>query len=200
MRILLIITIVILSALNLNGQINPMDKLFKDKPRDLTIYLNPTFEYTQIALDRSKIAGLGGGVIINKKISLGLVYNTVLGNINLPEANGSGELNMMWGGLHFEYTLWPLQAVHLTFPLSAGIGQMKITGNTGGTVTGNPNFVFAQPGLMIEANIWTYAKLGIGTSYRYTTNVNYNSLTPDDISGFAAVVSLKFGKFRYSLH
>ena len=200
MKILLIITLAILGALNLSGQINPMDRLFKDKPRDLTLYLNPTFEYSQIAFVKTKIAGLGGGVIINKSISLGIVYNTVLGNISLPATIGSGKLQMKWEGIHFEYTLWPLQKVHLTFPLSAGIGQLKVTGNTGGTSTGSPNFKFAEPGLMIEANIWRYAKLGLGTSYRYTANVNYNSLSSNDLSGFAAVVSLKFGNFRYSIH
>ena len=70
MKILSIITIVILGALNLCGQINPMDQLFKDKPRNLTLFLNPAFKYSQIALQRAMIGGLGGGVIINKKFSI----------------------------------------------------------------------------------------------------------------------------------
>ena len=200
MKILLIITLAVLAALNLNGQINPMDQLFKDKPRDLELYLNPTFEYSQIALNRTMIGGLGGGVIINKKISIGAVYNMIPKNIPLPPAIGTGRFQMIRGGLHLEYTLWPLQKVHLTFPLSAGVGQLKITGNRAGTVSGSPNFIFTEPGIIIEANIWRYAKFGIGTSYRYTGNVSYDSLTPADLSGFAAVVSLKFGNFRYSLH
>jgi len=200
MKLLLIFALAILGSLNLNGQINPMDKLFKDKPRDLTLYINPTFQYSQIALQRCKIVGLGGGVIINKKISLGVEYNSPLNNITLPVSYGAGKLKMAWGGLHFEYTLWPLQKVHLSFPLSAGLGQMKITGNTGGTATGSPNFIYAEPGLMIEANIWRYAKLDIGTSYRYTGAISYDNLTEEDIKGFAAVISLKFGMFRYSRH
>ena len=200
MKRLLIISIALMGALSLNGQVNPMDELFKDKPRNLTLYLNPSFEYTQIALQRAMTIGLGGGVIINKKISLGAVYGTTLNSILLPVADSPGKLQMRWGGLHFEYTLWPLQKVHLTFPLSAGIGKLKVTGNTSETVSGSPDFIFAEPGMMIEANIWRYIKLGIGTSYRYTGNVTYDSLTPSDLSGFAAVVSLKIGMFRYSLH
>ena len=61
MRILMIITLAVFSVLNLNGQINPMDQLFKDKPLDLALYLNPTYEYSQIALNRATIGGLGGG-------------------------------------------------------------------------------------------------------------------------------------------
>jgi len=200
MKILLILTVALLGTINLSGQINPMDHLFKDKPRDLTLYLNPTFEYSEIALSRAMIGGLGGGVIINKKLSLGVVYSLPLENIQLPPAIGTGKFKMKSGGLHLEYTLWPMQKVHLAFPLALGMGQLKMTGNQGGKVSGNPNFIFAEPGMMIEANIKWYAKLGIGTSYRYTSNVSYGSLTPGDLSGFAAVVSLKFGKFRYSHH
>ena len=200
MKILLIIILAVVATMKLEGQINPMDQLFKDKPRDLVLYLNPTFEYSQIALDRTMIGGLSGGVIINKKISIGAVYSTLPKNIPLPPAIGTGKFKMSWGGLHLEYTLWPRQKVHLTFPLSAGIGLLKITGNSGGTVAGSPNFIFAEPGLMIEANIWRYAKLGIGTSYRYTGNFSYDSFTSGDLSGFATVLSLKFGNFRYSLH
>ena len=200
MKTLLIFTFALLAGLDLSGQINPMDRLFKDKPRDLALYLNPTFEYSQVVLQRTKIAGLGAGIIINKKLSLGIVYNTTLGNLALPETKGPGQFQMKWEGVHLEYTLWPVQKIHLTFPFSAGIGQMKITGNTAGTSTGSPGFVFAEPGMVIEANVWRYAKAGIGTTYRYTANVNYNTLTTDDINGFAAIVSLKFGNFRYSIH
>ena len=200
MRILLIIILAVFCAVRLNGQINPMDQLFKDKPRDLALYLNPTFEYSQIALSRTMIGGLSGGVIINKKISIGAVYNMLPKNIPLPPSIGTGKFQMRWGGLHLEYTLWPLQKVHLTFPLSVGIGQLRLKGNPSGTVLGSPNFIFAEPGMIIEANIRRYAKLGIGTTYRYTGNVSYDSFAPGDLSGFAVVVSLKFGNFRYSLH
>ena len=64
-------------------------------------------------------------------------------------------------------------------------------------MAGDPKFYFAEPGLMIEINIWKYAKLGIGASYRYTSNVSYNSLTTNDLDGFSAVASVKFGMFNY---
>jgi hypothetical protein len=78
-----------------------------------------------------------------------------------------------------------------------GAGRLKIAEISSGTNAGSPNFLFAEPGMLIEANVWKYVKLGIGSSYRYTGNVSYNSLNSKDISGFAALVSLKFGVFRY---
>lgn len=175
-----------------------MDKLFKDKHRDLTLYLNLIGQYTQIELKRTVIPAVGAGVIINKKISAGIIFYRTTTNIPVSEDPAMGRLQMQWGGFHLEYTLWPKEKVHLTFPLCVGMGEFKITGNTTGiALSGNPNFIFAEPGFMIEANIWDYAKLGIGTSYRTVANVNYGSLKASEISGFAALLSLKFGNFRY---
>ena len=198
MRILMAIIPFVFCVLQLNGQQKAMIHLFKDKPKDLILFINPTFQFSDIAQQYCNIPGIRAGVIINKKIAIGGLYNFTLNGITLPMTNGSGKVQMKMGGIHFEYTLWPLQIVHLSIPVSAGIGQLKITGATTGTPTGNPNFFFAEPGLMIEFNIWKYAKFGLGTSYRYTGHLLYNSLTSNDISGFSAVASVKFGMFYYS--
>jgi len=197
MKKLLALILLFLTILQVQAQLNPMDHLFKDKPRDLNFYINPVVQFSQIDLQSSTIPGFGVGMIIHKKILIGVQYNLTLKDINLPSANGSGNLKMRWGGLHLEYTLWPLQMVHLTFPLTTGVGKLSITGNTNGTLSGTPNFLFAESGMIIEFNIWKYAKLGLGTTYRYTGNVSYNSITSGDLSGFAAVASLKFGMFKY---
>lgn len=202
MKLILTIIPLLFWMLQLNGQSKVMGHLFKDKPRDLSLFINPTCQYSDITQSYSIIPGLRAGVIINKKIALGAVYNYTLTDLDIPAAQGGGKLRMQWGGLHFEYTLWPLQIVHLTFPLSGGIGQAKITQTPNGTsetIIGNPKFGFVEPGLMIEVNVWKYAKFGIGSSYRYITNMSYNSITSNDLGGFAAVASLKFGKFDYGI-
>ena len=197
MRILLVIIPFIFCTLHLNGQSQVMAHLFKDKSKDLSLYINPTFQFSEIVQQYCVIPGIRGGVIFNKNIAVGGLYNFTLNGLTLPQTKGAGQLQMKWGGIYFEYTLWPLQKVHLTIPVSSGIGQLKISGNTNETLTGKPNFFFAEPGLMIEINIWKYAKLGFGGSYRYTGNVSYNSLIPDDLSGFAFVASVKLGMFNY---
>ena len=200
MRILLVIIPFIFCTLHLNGQSGVMTHLFKDQSKDMRPFINPTFQFSEIAQQYCGIPGIRAGVIFNNKLIVGGLYNFTLGSISLPESKGGGKLQMKRGGVHFEYTLWPFQKVHLTLPFSAGIGKLKITGSTIESLTGNPNFIFAEPGLMIEINIWKYAKFGFGGSYRYTGNVTYNSLTANDLSGFSFVASVKFGMFNHSDH
>lgn len=184
----------------LNGQNRAMNHLFKDQPKDLKVFINPTVQFSEITQSYSIIPGMRAGVIINKKFAIGAVYNYTLTDLDIPAAQGGGKLRMQWGGLHLEYTLWPLQVVHLTIPVSGGIGQAKISQIASGStaiIVGKPGFGFIEPGLMIEANVWKYAKFGIGGSYSYITNMNYNSITSNDLKGFAAIASLKFAKFDY---
>ena len=66
----------------------------------------------------------------------------------------------------------------------------------GQRLTDNPSFIFAEPGLALEFNIWKYAKIEIGGGYRYTNNAT-NVIKAYDLSGFSFNVSLKFGLFDY---
>ena len=198
MRLLLAILTFVFCGIHLNGQPKVKTHLFKDQPKNLNIFINPTIQFSQIVQQYCVISGIRAGVIINKKIAIGALYNFTFKDITLPEAKGAGKLQMKWGGIHLEYTLWLRQKVHLTIPLSAGIGQLKVAESLNDSLTGDPNFFFAEPGLMIEINIWKYAKLGLGGCYRYLGNVSYNSLTSIDLSGFAAFASVKFGMFNYS--
>lgn len=197
MKILIAIFTLLFCAVQVSGQSQKKTHLFADKQKDLSLFINPTFQISQIVQQYCGIPGIRAGVIIDKKFIIGGVFNFNMNEITLPESKGAGKLGMKWGGLHFEYTLWPLQIVHLTIPISAGIGQMKITESTKEAAIGKPNFYFAEPGLMVEINVWKYAKLGIGGSYRYTGDVSYNSLTTKDLNGFSAVASVKFGMFDY---
>jgi hypothetical protein len=196
----LAIIMFVFCVIQMNGQPKVMSHLFKDKAKDLNPYISSTFQFSEVALQYSTVAGLGAGVIINKKIILGLLYHSTFNEIALPVLKGSGLLKMKMEGVHFEYTLWPLQKIHLSIPLSAGIGQLKITDSELSVQTGKPSFLFAEPGLILEINVWKYAKLGISTSYRYTSQVGYGPITSTDLNGFIAAVSVKFGMFNYAEH
>jgi len=198
MKILLAIVFFVSCGFDLSGQSRTMRHLFNDKPKNLSLFINPTYQYTQIEQQNCNIPGVRAGVIINKKVALGGFYEFTIKDILIPVTKGGGKLGMKSMGALFEYTIWPLRKVHLTIPVSTGIGQLKITESLSGITTGSPDFFFAQPGLMMEINSWKYTKVGFGVSYRYTANVSYNSLTTVDLNGLSLMASIKFGNFNYA--
>jgi len=195
MRILIAIIAFLSCAIQVNGQKLKKTHLFDDKPNGINYFINPTYQFSEISQQYCSIPGIRAGIIINKNFLIGGIYNFNLNEISLSESKGAGKLRIKWGGLHLEYTLWPEQFVHLTIPVSAGIGILKTNGSTYTTMTGSPNFLFYDLGLMVEFNIWKYAKLGLGGSHLYTKKVTYNNLSSFDINAFAFVASVKFGIF-----
>ena len=199
MKILLAIILSVLIVIPLQGQKRIMKHLYGDKGKDISPMLSPTIQLTELMKELNLVTGLKGGVILNKNVTFGALYNFTIKDKQLPVLKGNGKMGMKWGGLLFEYTLWPLQNVHLTLPFSAGMGQLNLTDTIsvpGQRITGSPSFIFAEPGLALEFNIWKYAKFDIGGGYRYTNNAT-ELIKAYDLSGFSFNASLKFGLFNY---
>ncbi|MEI6140808.1 MAG: hypothetical protein WCP85_16175 [Mariniphaga sp.] len=199
MKILYVIVISSLFTFPLYGQKRAMKHLYGDKGKDLSPMLSPTIQLTELMKELYYVPGIKAGVILNKKFTFGAIYNFTIKDKQLPKLKGNGSMGMKWGGVLFEYTLWPLQNVHLTLPFSAGMGQLNLLDTIsvpGQRLTDNPSFIFAEPGLALEFNIWKYAKIEIGGGYRYTNNAT-NVIKAYDLSGFSFNVSLKFGLFDY---
>ncbi len=199
MKSLLAIILSVLFVVPLLGQKRTLRHLYGDKRKDISPMLSPTIQLTELVKVLKPVPGLKAGVILNKNITFGAVYNFTIKDQQLPVVKGNGSMGMKWGGLLFEYTLWPLQNVHLTLPLSVGMGQLNLTDTIsvpGVRITGSPLFIFAEPGLAFEFNIWKYAKLDIGGGYRYTNNAT-ELIKNYDLSGFSFNASLKFGLFNY---
>jgi hypothetical protein len=200
MKILYIIVVTtFFFTLSLHGQKRAMKHLYGDRGKDISLMLSPTIQLTELMKELNYVPGLKAGVILNKKITLGATYNFSFKDIQLPKQKGIGSMGMKYGGLLFEYTLWPLQSVHLTLPFSAGMGQLNLSDTIsipGQKLTNNPLFIFAEPGLAVEFNVWKYAKFQIGGGYRYTNDAT-DLIKAYDLSGFSFNASLKFGMFDY---
>lgn len=191
---------VILFALSSTGQIKPMDHLFKDRQNEYSPYLTVGMQLTQLWFTPTFNGEIGTGVLINKTYSIGYDYTKSFLNIFLPSSKQDGQIEMTKNALHLEYTLWPKQKIHLSFPLEIGTGNLGIKGMASSNITGKPRFNFFEPGVVIEKNFWKYAKFGIGAKYRYAFNVDYCGLVSSDISRFTAVLFVKFGKFTFPKH
>lgn len=105
------------------------------------------------------------------------------------------------GGLSLEYTWKPDRLLHLSFPLSAGMGE--VDWKDGSPFSGQEpdfgedNFFFIQPGAMLEVNLSSFARLYGGVAYRWVpAGVDYRGLDAADISVPAGVLGIRAMLFK----
>ncbi len=109
-----------------------------------------------------------------------------------------------YGGLLIEPILFPKSPVHLSFPVILGAGGIakNVLYNyyypyeyTQAEVENADAFLVAEPGVELELNVARWLRLGLGCSYRFTTDLEPVVFDTKIMDGFTAGFSLKFGNF-----
>lgn len=178
-------------------------------------FLGPEFAYTQFKGGKNVfLLGVSLGATFNHWISIGLAGYGIVNSGNLKydllvyddkdKQWQSANLYGGYGGLLVEFTVIPMSAVHVSFPLLIGGGGLTYMYRPdyvdkydwGGykTVDWDAFFVI-QPGVKAEFNIVKFFRIGIGVSYRYTPDLELVNTSKSLINQFNANLSLKFGKF-----
>ena len=162
------------------------------------------------------LLGGQGGVIFNRHLYLGVAgYGMSTRerfdglDSRLPETAPNRDIRIDmtgfgYGGLLFGYTIAPNNLVHIDIPVVIGAGGVDLSDDnitlSDDDFTLKPSiessaFFVAEPGFNIELNMARFFRLGIGGGYRYIYGTDLENLTDNDLSGWTANVSLKFGKF-----
>jgi hypothetical protein len=157
------------------------------------------------------LAGLGFGLIIDHTFTIGvagfgiadcgkLSYNNFLGYDKVYLEGG-------YGGLLLEYTLFPRNTIHVSFPVVIGAGGLDYSidkksydwedgdWDTDRESIDSDAFFVIEPGVKAELNVFKWMRLGAGISYRYTPDLNLHGTSSSLINSFSIGGSLKFGKF-----
>jgi hypothetical protein len=165
--------------------------------------------YSQIDNRDAFTFGARAGVIMGHMITIGFCGS---GFFNDPSSNfldslERGSITGGYGGIFFEPILFPKFPVHLSIPVTVGVGGVTFARindleedfeDTYNVEETDAYFVI-EPGVEIELNITKFFRLSIGGYYRYTTDVDMKigeTTVPSDLlKGFSGGINLKFGKF-----
>lgn len=177
------------------------------KIKQVGIYVAPE---TQISYLDGHVRPLYGGsamVLFNQRLAIGLGgYSTGYGYRN------SNDINFRYGGVKVEYTFTPSKRFHFSVPVLIGMGTTNNRYDTdyqgprgwGGSYRNNigERFFVAQGGINVEGNLFKYAKVFVGASYRFADVHNRrstSSLDYNQIGGPSVNIGLKLGLFDHSL-
>jgi len=177
--------------------------LFSDVEQ-VGFYLSPNVQLGSVAGETAVLASFKGAITFREQFAIGGMYSLLLNEFRpVTELEPDTYLDLRMGGLFLEYTLQPSKLLHLTFPVSVGAGEIQLDWiedsplyNTQDDFFGEDNFLFVEPGALLELNVLPYVKLNLGLTYRIVPGgVDYRGLEAGDISGWTGLLGLKFGLF-----
>ncbi|MCK7553908.1 outer membrane beta-barrel protein [Chitinophaga sedimenti] len=166
-------------------------------------YGAPTVHFTPFADKFAVMTGGNAGVMLNSKIMLGAGAYALVNDIEAPRTNIDDPTrywNMWYTGFVAEYTFNSNKLLH--WGAGALIGGGMVGKNTrwkpdteNHTWVDESSFFAAEPYANLEINIAKFLRVGVGASYRFIRGSNTPGISDGDMSGPAAHVTIKAGRF-----
>ena len=175
--------------------------------RNVGFYFGFRSEYSQIAGYDAFGAGGTFAMIANHGLAIGFSGKGFFTEPyeRIPGSNTSYSYTGGYGGFLIEPIIYPKFPVHVSFPILLGAGGIaKSTminyeypyDYTEVFIDDAEAFLIAEPGMELEFNVTRWMRLGLGASYRFTTNLESNSsFESNPMNGFTGGFFVKFGKF-----
>ncbi len=170
-----------------------------------------TAAYTNLLDQDATLVGVRGGWIIDHRFTLGIagaglatkVLNPAYDElVDLPDQVDESRFYLGYGGLLLEPVIAYGSPVHITLPLIIGAGacgqyyELEYPAN--GYIDTSEDaqaFFVLEPGIEVEMNVIRLLRVGVGASYRYTSDIDLAGTSPTFLHGWNAGISLKVGSF-----
>ena len=172
--------------------------------------------YTRIMDQDALLSGVRGGWIIDHRLTIGIAGHGLVTQVankgydELQIAEGGtlrrrSSMYMGYGGLLFEPVLAYRSPIHISLPIIIGAGGVTYGNAHWASEEREPfytderydaqAFFVVEPGVELEFNVISLVRVGIGASYRYTTDLDLPATPKDALHGLNAGFSLKVGCF-----
>lgn len=155
----------------------------------------PLVKFSPINGEPGTLVGGRGGWLINSAFSIGGGGYGLANRVRADHPD-SVRLDMGVGGLVLEAVVWPNRLVHVTASVLIGGGGLNFRTMHGRADEDKAeNFFALEPEVALEINIIRHFRICPGVSYRYLAGDTDLVDSYWDLSGPAASLTFKFGKF-----
>lgn len=176
----------------------------------------PTTHFTRVMGREALLVGARGGWLIDHVITIGLAGHGLVTDV----PNGTydayrlamgdslrrgSQFRMGYGGLLIEPIIAPMSPVHVSFPILIGAGgcgyqtypRIPVHSERDGSPYSDDfqAFFVVEPGVEVEINLIKLVRLGLGASYRYTTDLHLPETSKEALRGLNAGLTVKVGRF-----
>ncbi|MDA3953905.1 MAG: outer membrane beta-barrel protein [Bacteroidales bacterium] len=167
-------------------------------------YLAPDFKVGDVHEDISMLVGIKLGFTFNDKFSIGLAGYNLVNNSNFYAGPELASINMGYGGLSVEYSMFSNKIIHFTIPVVVGAGSITLYEDNDNDNLYNFNYfdeiesttaLVVEPGVNIEVNLFKILRVDLGASYRLVSGTDLVNLTDEHLTDLSFNATLKFGIF-----
>ena len=174
----------------------------------------PSTHFTSIMGHEALLVGARGGWLIDHGVTIGIAGHGLVTDVPNKAYDvhrvASGDslrrgslFRMGYGGLLIEPIIAPKSPVHVSLPVIIGAGGCGYQTFLRRHDEFDPftysddfqAFFVVEPGIELELNVIKLVRVGLGASYRYTTDLDLPETPKDALRGFNAGVTVKVGRF-----
>jgi hypothetical protein len=176
----------------------------------------PSAAFTEVMDKPALLTGLRGGWMIDHRFTLGAAGYGLVTNVPnegydayLLEQGETLQRNSLlrlgYGGLLLEPVIGYKSPVHIALPILIGAGGctyetsrfLDLSDSTRFDTWGDQGqaFFVIEPGLELEVNLVRLVRIGLGASYRYTSDIDLPATPTDALRGLNTTFSVKVGRF-----
>jgi hypothetical protein len=212
----------LISSLSLGQEADPEPRtLFgSDHERRNGGWGGPMVALTEVMDTEALLVGLRAGWLIDHRFTLGLggyglvtdvpnkAYDSYLVDSGEELKKGS-QFRMGYGGILLEPIIAYRSPVHVSIPVIIGAGGCTYETFTKLPPDIDPDdddeedrwhndgqaFFVVEPGVELEVNLVRIVRVGVGASYRYTTDIDLPATPKDALRGFNTSFTIKVGRF-----
>lgn len=161
--------------------------------------------YTTIDDKDAIVINARGGVILSHWFALGLTGTGFMNEYSMnTQLNEKVSLVGGYGGFFVEPIIFPKSGVHVSFPITAGIGGISYTTfkddeendwETENNSHEGQSYLLIEPGVEVEFNLFKFMRMSVFGTYRYTSDLDLEYTSATALNGISAGLVFKFGKF-----
>jgi hypothetical protein len=167
----------------------------------------PVLKFTNIKNDFALLVGGRGGWIVNHTFVVGGGGYGLTTNVKVKRISPDTTLylDFGYGGFEMEYIYNSNEVVHFTISTLMGAGGVNYSTHKYYDYSDNYRykepyyegdaFFVLDPTINLELNVAKFFRMDFGFAYRTVYGINMVDIKDSDLSGFAGVLTFKFGKF-----
>lgn len=200
---------VLLALLYINLNVSAQEDqqtLFGDDKLSLRGFLGLNVKGLEL---NNQIGILSGGeidLVINHKFNVGFFgYGMMNDVVNTDVVEGETfYYELGYGGIKLEPVLFSHSLIHLTLPVNFGAGGVSLNEHRPwdyynydweSTFYDYDGFVFVEPGLGLEVNLFKNLRLNASAGYLFTDRINISGNLMQPLDGWTGSLSLRLGWF-----